>query len=101
MLDPTHTDAMALSVQVMQLETRNPHFHDDKGEDHVHGMRTQALNAIYHSQVCLPDVRAAIHDFLVAEGAIEQDGEPPVERVYPPVGVLAIVWFLLEQRKIM
>jgi mannosyl-3-phosphoglycerate synthase len=93
-LESAHADVMAATVPVVQIESRNPHFHDDKGEDHVHGMRTQALNAIYHSQVCLPEVRSAIQEFLVAEGVLEPGAEPPVERVYPPVGVLAIDLFL-------
>ena len=93
-LESAHPDVLAATVPVIQIESRNPHFHDDKGEDHVNGMRTQALNAIYHSKVCLPDVRAAILDFLTTEGAIKAGAEPPVERVYPPVGVLAIDLFL-------
>jgi len=93
-LETAHTDVMAATVPVVQIESRNPHFHDDKGEHHVHGMRTQALGAIYHSQVCLPEVRAAIQEFLVAEGVVGPGDEPPVERVYPPVGVLAIDLFL-------
>jgi mannosyl-3-phosphoglycerate synthase len=92
-LESAHPDIMAGTVPVLQIESRNPHFHDDKGEHHVHGMRTQALNAIYHSEICLPEVRTAIHEFLLAEGAIEPGAEPPVERVYPPVGVLAIDLF--------
>ncbi|HYN95767.1 MAG TPA: mannosyl-3-phosphoglycerate synthase [Pilimelia sp.] len=81
---------MAASVPVLQIETRNPHFHEDKGEEHVHGMRMQALNAIYHSPVALPGVRGAIEEFLVAEGALAAGAEPPRERVYPPVGTLAL-----------
>ena len=77
---------MAGSVGVRQIETRNPHFHDDKGENHVNDMRLQALNVLYHSEVCLPPVRDAIREFLgLAPGV-----EPPRERVYPPVGALAL-----------
>ncbi|HLT09778.1 MAG TPA: mannosyl-3-phosphoglycerate synthase [Micromonosporaceae bacterium] len=92
-LEPSHPDVMASTVPVVQIESRNPHFHEDKGEEHIHGMRTQALNVIYHSAVCLPEVRTAIQEFLVAEGAIEPGAEPPMERIYPPVGVLAIDLF--------
>jgi mannosyl-3-phosphoglycerate synthase len=92
-LESGHTDVMARSVQVVQIESRNPHFHDDKGEDHVQGMRMQALNALYHSPVCLPAVRAAIREFLVAEGAIEPDAEPAQVQIYPPIGTLALDLF--------
>jgi mannosyl-3-phosphoglycerate synthase len=75
-------------VPVVQIETRNPHFHDNKGEEHVQGMRMQALNVVYHSPVTLPAVRQAIIEFMVSQGALEIGQEPPRERVYPPVGSL-------------
>ncbi|RZU49841.1 mannosyl-3-phosphoglycerate synthase [Krasilnikovia cinnamomea] len=87
-LDSAHPDVMNSSVPVVQIETRNPHFHDNKGEEHVQGMRMQALNVIYHSPVTLPALRAAIAEFLVAQGALLPGQEPPRERIYPPVGEL-------------
>ncbi|MET0425961.1 MAG: mannosyl-3-phosphoglycerate synthase [Actinoplanes sp.] len=81
-------DVMASSVPVLQIETRNPHFHDNKGEEHVQGMRMQALNVLYHSEVTLPAVRQAIVEFMVEQGALQVGQEPPRERVYPPVGTL-------------
>ena len=89
-MDSNHPDVMAGSVGVRQIETRNPHFHDDKGENHVNDMRLQALNVLYHSSVCLPPVRAAIREFLTEQGALAPGAEPPRERVYPPVGALAL-----------
>lgn len=79
---------MAQSVPVLQIETRNPHFHDNKGEEHVQGMRMQALNVLYHSPVTLPAVRSAILEFMVGQGVLAEGEEPPRERVYPPVGTL-------------
>ena len=89
-LDPIHPEVMAGSVPVLQIETRNPHFHDNKGEEHVQGMRMQALNVLYHSPVSLPAVREAILDFMVAQHALAPGAEPPRERIYPPVGSLAL-----------
>jgi mannosyl-3-phosphoglycerate synthase len=87
-LESTDPEVMASSVPVLQIETRNPHFHDNKGEEHVQGMRMQALNVLYHSPVTLPAVRQAIVEFMVQQGALEVGQEPPRERVYPPVGTL-------------
>ena len=89
-LESAHPDVMGSSVQVRQIETRNPHFHDNKGEGHVNDMRLQALHVLYHSPVCLPPVREAIREFLTAQGALEPGAEPPRERIYPPVGSLAL-----------
>jgi len=87
-LESNDRDVMSSSVPVVQIETRNPHFHDNKGEEHVQGMRMQALNVVYHSPVTLPAVRQAIIEFMVAQGALTVGQEPPRERVYPPVGSL-------------
>ena len=89
-LESAHPDVMAMSVPVLQIETRNPHFHDDKGEDHVRAMRSRALNVLYHSPICLPSLRDAIREFLVAEGVITEGQEPVRERIYPPTGTLAL-----------
>lgn len=89
-LESTHRDVMERSVSVAQVETRNPHFHDDKGDTHVQDMRLQALNVLYHSPVCLPSVRADIIDFLVGQGVLREGMEPPSERIYQPVGTLAL-----------
>jgi len=85
-----HPEVLASSVPVLQIETRNPHFHDNKGEDHVQGMRMQALNVLYHSPITLSAVREAIGEFMVVQGVLEPGQEPPRERVYPPVASLAL-----------
>jgi len=87
-LESTSADVMANSVPVLQIETRNPHFHDNKGEEHVQGMRMQALNVLYHSPVTLPVLRQAILEFMIEQGTLGPGQEPPRERVYPPVGTL-------------
>jgi mannosyl-3-phosphoglycerate synthase len=45
---------------------------------------------LYHSGVTLPAVRQAILDFMVSQGVLAVGQEPPRERVYPPVGTLAL-----------
>ena len=89
-IESPHPDVMERSVSVTQIETRNPHFHDNKGDEHVQDMRMQALSALYHSPVCLPSVRSDILDFLVGQGELAPGVEPPRERIYPPVGALAL-----------
>src|SRR3954454_10200913 len=87
-LESSSPDVMASSVPVLQIETRNPHFHDNKGEEHVQGMRMQALNVLCHSPVTLPAVRQAIVDFMIEQGSLGIGQEPPKERLYPPAGTL-------------
>jgi mannosyl-3-phosphoglycerate synthase len=89
-IESPHPEVLERSVSVTQIETRNPHFHDDKGDGHVQDMRRQALNVLYHSPVCLPSVRSDILDYLVGQGELGPAVEPPRERIYPPVGTLAL-----------
>ncbi len=46
-------------VDVIQTETINPHFHEDKGEEHVAGMRDQSIATITSSPICPSHVAAA------------------------------------------
>lgn len=78
---PRHPEVLRSMVDVYQVETRNPHLHEDKGMDHVNGMRLQALNVLYHSPVCPETVRHEIRRFLAAEG--RPAGDPPAEPIYP------------------
>jgi mannosyl-3-phosphoglycerate synthase len=76
---------MSRGVEIFQIETRNPHLHEDKGTDHVQEMRLQALNVLYHSEVCPPAVRDEIQKFLGEQDQLV-DGEVPVAAAhYPPL----------------
>jgi mannosyl-3-phosphoglycerate synthase len=88
--DDRHPEVMTSTVDVRQIGSRTPHFHDNKGDEHVASMRTQALNVIYHSSVCPESLRQEIVDFMTANGGLDAAGLPPTERIYPPVGTLAL-----------
>ncbi|TLY06184.1 MAG: mannosyl-3-phosphoglycerate synthase [Thaumarchaeota archaeon] len=74
-----HQDAMEKGVEVMQVETRNPHFHEDKGDDHLKEMIVASLASIYHSKICPPKLREKILESLRAKSMLEEgQQEPPV-----------------------
>ena len=76
-------------VEIMQVETRNPHFHDTtKGDEHVQDMQLQGLKALYHSPVTPPALRAKLLRHMTEHLGCDVDpltGEPPQERTYPPL----------------
>lgn len=75
---------MREGVEVFQVETRNPHFHEDKGDEHVKAMRYDALGAIYHSPACVPRLREELVEFVAREaGHTEPLDARPV--LYPPL----------------
>jgi mannosyl-3-phosphoglycerate synthase len=74
-------DAMDKGIEIMQVETRNPHFHEDKGDDHLKEMVIGSLGSIYHSKICPPKVREKILESLRSKNMLneseEQQQEPP------------------------
>lgn len=74
-------------VDVFQVETRNPHFHEDKGDGHVDGMRMAGLDALASSRVCPEPVAAAIEQFVGAE--LQRTARKDVP-VYPPFAAMDV-----------
>ncbi|TLD20631.1 hypothetical protein PspLS_08695 [Pyricularia sp. CBS 133598] len=84
-------------VEVLQIETRNPHLHQDKGDGHIKDMWAQALGVIQRSPVTRPQLRQQIASFVAEKGA--RMPEPGETRVYPPIETLDLLqlWELLEE----
>jgi mannosyl-3-phosphoglycerate synthase len=79
-------DAMDKGVEIMQVETRNPHFHEDKGDDHLKEMVVGSLGSIYHSKISPPKVREKILEALRSKNMLEesQQQEPPAPHKIDP-----------------
>ncbi len=70
-------------VTIYQFETRNPHIHAERGDDHIVDMLAKSMSTIYHSRLADDAVRERIIKLLRDYGV---EGEPPGHRVYPPPG---------------
>ncbi|KAJ1338730.1 mannosyl-3-phosphoglycerate synthase [Microdochium nivale] len=75
-------------VQVLQIQTRNPHFHQSKGEGHVRRMQMQGLNVLYHSPLTPKALRAELAKFMETQDDLLDGERPPCAQIYPPVGTL-------------
>lgn len=86
---PSLTRSDSGIVQVLQIETRNPHFHDSsKGEGHVKRMQMQGLNVLYHSPLTPKALRAELAKFMEDQDDQFNVERPPSAQIYPPVGTL-------------
>jgi mannosyl-3-phosphoglycerate synthase len=47
---PSHV--VSSGIDVFQIESRNPHLHEEKGEKHIKNMLLSSVGSIYHSQIC-------------------------------------------------
>lgn len=74
---PEHKDTMEKGVEVMQIETRNPHFHEEKGDLHIKEMFLQGWGSIFHSKLCHPELREKLKAELISRGILEKVKEPP------------------------
>jgi mannosyl-3-phosphoglycerate synthase len=72
-----HQDAMDKGVEVMQVETRNPHFHEDKGDDHLKEMVLASLGSIYHSKICPTKLREKILESLRTKTMLDEGQQEP------------------------
>lgn len=87
-----HPEVMDKGVEVYQIETRNPHFHENKGEEHVVSMRGNALQVIYDSSICPEPLRKDIKSYLRREGMEDELKKPRL--IYPPIKDLKLDSFV-------
>jgi mannosyl-3-phosphoglycerate synthase len=76
-------DAMDKGVEILQVETRNPHFHEDKGDDHLKEMVVGSLGSIYHSKICPPKIREKILEALRSKNLLEESQQQQQELPAP------------------
>ena len=79
----TDREVMRDGVEVYQVQTRNPHFHEDRSDRHIDEMQLSALNSIYHSPVCPPQLKDEIEIFVRDGDGLPGDVPPAGERIYP------------------
>lgn len=82
---PRFPEIMRDTIEVFQIEPRNPHIHEEREETHIPEMIKQSLATIYHSKLADEFLKKRIRDELVARKAIAP-GEEILEPVkYPPL----------------
>ena len=83
-LPMAHQTAAKHGIEIFQTETRNPHLHEEKGEQHLAGMLSSSLGTIYHSTLCEPDTKQMILNELMQHKAIKPGDNPPKPRLSSP-----------------
>jgi mannosyl-3-phosphoglycerate synthase len=80
--------AAKAGVELFQIETRNPHLHEEKGEEHLKDMLLPGLGTIYHSSLCEDVTKAKIIDELRRYNAIEPNEKPPLPQLCQPPKII-------------
>ena len=84
-LPMTRSTAAKNGVEVFQIETRNPHLHEDKGSGHLETMVALSLATIYYSPLCEQETKQRILEELIRLNAIKPDEEPPHPNKSAPI----------------
>jgi mannosyl-3-phosphoglycerate synthase len=83
-LPTENQEAMDKGIEISQVETRNPHFHEEKGDDHIKEMFFGSLGCIYHSKICPPRLREKIVEELRNRTMLEEGQEIETLRKISP-----------------
>ena len=82
---PTSNPAAAKhGIEIFQIETRNPHLHEERGGMHLRRMILPVLSVIYYSTLCNSEVKQQIFERLIEQGALQPEGEIPRPHLIPP-----------------
>lgn len=81
-------------VTICQIESRNPHLHESKGEEHVEDMIDASLSVIYNSPLCPELLKREIAEERSNRLKLDKpEGVPPV-KVYSNLSNLNLDTFL-------
>jgi len=64
LLPPEYPEILEKGIEIFQIETRNPHFHEDKGASHLSEMLQASILSLYNSKICPPQLSHEILDQL-------------------------------------
>ncbi|MCD6373204.1 MAG: mannosyl-3-phosphoglycerate synthase [Thermococcus sp.] len=81
----SHTEVYDEGIEIFQIETLNPHLHEDKGQEHVRDMILSSLGTIYHSELATDSLRKNILHELRLHKLLKEGEEPPKPKVMPPI----------------
>ena len=87
----TDAEAANAGIEIFQIETLNPHIHEEKGGLHIRNMLLGSLQTIYHSKLCNEYVRERVLEEL---GDILEWEEPKKNVIMPPFGEINAPKFL-------
>lgn len=79
-----HQVAARQGIEIFQIETRNPHLHEERGRMHLRQMLVPGLSVIYHSALCDAKLRQEIIKGLIDLGTLQPDEEVPRPYIISP-----------------
>lgn len=76
-------EVMKYNIEVYQIESRNPHFHEAGDDEHVEQISYVAMQVIYHSPICPENLKREILNEMHRRRFIPKEQQPPQPYYYP------------------
>ena len=84
-------------IEIYQIESRNPHLHEAGGQEHIEQMQHKAMQVIYHSPICTPELRKEIRRDAIRKNFISKDEDHlGLPRYFPPLSTIDADEFLKD-----
>lgn len=90
--DIVYPEAVSNGIEIFQIETLNPHIHEEKGEGHIKNMLLSSLSTIYHSKLCNDYVRSKVLEEL--KNILDTWETLEENVVMPPIGAIDVNRFI-------
>lgn len=66
-------EAVNTGIEIFQIETLNPHLHEEKGEKHVKGMMMDSLSTIFHCKLSNKYLKTKVTEELMNNSVIKSE----------------------------
>lgn len=76
-------ELMKKSIEIYQIESRNPHLHEAGDEDHIDQMSALAMQAIYNSPICPKELKKEILQEMKSQKLLSGNEKPPQPHKFP------------------
>ncbi|MFQ6092790.1 MAG: mannosyl-3-phosphoglycerate synthase [bacterium] len=81
-------EVMKETVEIYQIESRNPHLHEAGDKEHIDQMRYLAMQVIYHSPICPEPVKKEIAREAVTRKYVNQEELPARPHYFPALSCI-------------
>ena len=98
-LPTKESKAIEQGIDILQIETRNPHLHEERGNQHLNEILLSSMSTIYHSPLCDKEVKRAILAELVNQGILRDGESPSPVRINSPLNKVKVNKFVNAIRR--
>ncbi len=86
--DEMPADIYNHGIDILQIETLNPHFHEEKGKEHILDMLISSMSVIYNSLIATDELKKNIEKELKTHGLNIKETGLKKPHTLPPINTI-------------